>query len=100
MIDKRCSICDRLIPKKRLHRVPRAVTCKTGPCQTEHEKRLAAHASMHYQRRRRAALKRWRQTTGHAYAHTAEQVAWANALERLCEPAAVRAAPHEKSNDR
>ena len=87
MIDKRCSICDRLIPKKRLQRVPRAVTCKTGPCQTEHEKRLATHASMHYQRRRRAAL-RWAQTTGHAYAHTPGQIAWADKIAALCEPAA------------
>ena len=48
--------------------------------------RWAAWAFGVDRRRRRAAAKRWAQTTGHAYAQTAEQVAWADHLERLSRP--------------
>ena len=44
------------------------------------------------QRRRQAAAKRWRQTTGHDRAQTPDQVAWADKMAKLCEPAAIRAA--------
>ena len=61
--------------------------------------RVAERALGVHQRRRRAATKRWRQTTGHAYPQTAEQVAWADKLAAMCEPAAIQAAAKQNAAD-
>ena len=91
MSDRRCTICHRLISKKRFKRFPRAVTCSGGVCQDEHARRLHNLASMHYQRRLRAAAKkvpaqRAPQTNGHAPVDTSPPRTWSDAVEALCGP--------------
>ena len=105
MSDRRCKICDRLIPVQRLRRFPNAVLCGSPPCDVEHQKRrhnrkqatwrrargerdpawrahLIAQAGVRYLKR-----KALRQTTERAAVNTAPPANWAEALERLCVPA-------------
>ena len=60
----------------------------------EGETKLAQAGVRYRQRRMReaAAAKRWAETTGHAYAHTPGQIAWADKIAEMCQPAAIRAA--------
>ena len=88
--EKRCTICSRLILAKRRATYPHAKTCGKRMCYVDNRRRVHNELTLRIKRRARAAKKelaqRRAETTGHAWAHTAEQVAWADHLERLSRP--------------
>lgn len=115
MTDRRCKICDRLIPVKRRRRHPGAVLCGSDSCDVVNQRRrhnrkqatwrLArgerdpewrAHqsylAGLRYQKRRaRAAAKkelveRAHQTNERAAVDTSVPITWADKVAALCGP--------------
>ena len=58
--DKRCKICDRLIPAKRRRRHPAAVLCGSPACDVAHQKRRHNHAQQNWRLARGERDPEWR----------------------------------------